>query len=117
MGLRKSSAAWPLIAAYLVCCHIAFAEPISADDACSRLLDYADRHGIKDVHADGFSCRAGEREGRYFIVDLHQAFKDGPPEWVGSTLLGWYAVRIKDGAIFEYDMANESVGRRVDADR
>src|SRR3982751_3792738 len=43
--------------------------------------------------------------GEYFLLGLRYHAK--PQEQVGSDLLGWYVVRIRDGELLEYDMGDE----------
>jgi hypothetical protein len=50
-------------------------------------------------------------QGAYFLVNLKFTAADVPKDFVGSNLVGWYAVRKSDLAVFEADLAEQAVGQ------
>lgn len=46
----------------------------------------------------------------YYIVGLHAYCRE---ELCGSTLMGWFAVRQTDGAVFDFVVGEERVGKPV----
>jgi hypothetical protein len=47
----------------------------------------------------------------YYVTGLRAYCHE--PLGCGSTLMGWFAVRKSDGGVFEYDVAESTVGRPV----
>jgi hypothetical protein len=45
--------------------------------------------------------------GEYYLLGLRYHTK--PQERVGSDLLGWFVVRLRDGELMEYDMEDEQI--------
>ena len=84
----------------------------SENSACEILKAAALRHHFTTQPAPpGFYyCAGWYKVPKYFVIGLHYSFH-APPGWVGSNLVGWYAIRRTDGKIFEYDMATMAVGR------
>ena len=58
------------------------------------------------------SCEGGLQEDvpGHYVVSLHGHCRE---EICGSTLMGWFAVRQRDGAVFDFDVGNWKVGRPV----
>lgn len=46
----------------------------------------------------------------YYIVSLHAYCRE---ELCGSTLMGWFAVRQTDGAVFDFEVGEWQVGKPV----
>lgn len=49
----------------------------------------------------------------YYVFGLRSNYpapKGARGEWVGSALVGWFAVRISDGQVRDWDMANLKLG-------
>jgi hypothetical protein len=45
--------------------------------------------------------------GEYYLLGLR--YHTDRQEQVGSDLIGWFVVRIRDGELFEYDMGDEQI--------
>lgn len=43
----------------------------------------------------------------------YPAPEGAPPNWVGSALIGWYAVRKTDGQVRDWDLGNEKLGNVI----
>lgn len=97
------------------------ARTISADMACKILKAAAVQHHFAmnpepsgyyrcDVEPDATAY--GPDAAGYFLIGLHYNFHT-PPGWIGSNLVGWYAVRRADGKVFEFDMAHMEVGPAI----
>jgi hypothetical protein len=89
--------------------------------ACSLLKREAVRyHFVQYGNPPGaYHCYVDWLTAGYFIAGLHyivslqyrKSHGDmGHPE---STLVGWYAVRRRDGKIFDWDLANQEVGQPI----
>jgi hypothetical protein len=91
---------------------------LSSSQACERL---------KVVIAKNYSAPRGSAEYRcnydssagavhYYVFALRSNFPaplGAGPKWVGSALVGWYAVSKTDGTVFNWDIANFKVGSMV----
>jgi len=58
------------------------------------------------------SCEAGSDPDvpGYYVVSLHGHCRE---ELCGSTLMGWFAVRRTDGAVFEFEVGEWKIGKPV----
>ena len=92
--------------------------PLSNRAACARLMSVT---GLDHIHpqetvpgAKPWCDFASIAEYKFAIIGLHSArvCQDGC-----SSLVGWYAVERKTGAIYEWDVNESVVGARVDVYR
>lgn len=66
-------------------------------------------HGIDEYRCD--DTEAGLAGYYVFAIrSNYPAPKGAGPDWVGSALVGWYAVRQSDGQVRDWDVANQSIG-------
>ena len=71
--------------------------------------------GISSATESGeeYFCGVAQKEGEYYIIDLHFTNRAAPKDWKGSTLVGYYGVHWKDGIIVEWDVIAEAPGKPV----
>jgi len=97
---------------------LASAYAISSASACSRLKAavaqrQSPRHGINEYRCE---LEADEGNGRYFVFALRSNYPAPPgasPNWVGSSLVGWFAVSRSTGALFNWDVATLALGKKL----
>lgn len=69
-------------------------------------------HGI-----DEYRCDATEaRPAGYYVFAIRSNYpapNGAGPDWVGSALVGWYAVRQSDGQVRDWDVANQRIGAAI----
>ena len=104
----------------LVCCApvLASGPAISHASACARLKaavaqQQSPRHGASEYRCE---LAVGEGRGRYFVFALRAKHPSPPgahPDWVGSSLVGWFAVSRSTGTVFEWDAAALAPGQRL----
>jgi len=83
------------------------------EEACDQLLNAARRHHLAAQPASSghYACAPTSSHAQsYFQFGLHYAVDGLPPDWVGSDLVGWYAVRRSDGRVFEWNIAEDELG-------
>jgi len=92
------------------------AQMLSENAACELLKAAAlKRHFTNETTPPGkYVCYVdhGMSTKDDFVFGLHYFFTP-PPGWVGSNLVGWYAVDRRDGQIFEWDIAELKLGKRL----
>jgi hypothetical protein len=89
----------------------------SRDNACAILKGLALRDHLvaKNVPPGEYTCEDYSESGDYYVFGLHyKLFK--PSDKPQSNLVGWFAVSKKDGSVYEWDMANLSLGHLVKDD-
>jgi hypothetical protein len=58
-------------------------------------------------------CELGYVSQSYYVLAFRSRHPEPPgagPDWVGSNLVGWFAVRRSDGAAVKWDMAKDGPG-------
>lgn len=91
---------------------------LSSDGACERLrraiaTQRSAPHGLREYRCD---FDHGEGAGRYYVFALRSNFPAPPgakPDWVGSALVGWFAVSRESGEIDEWDVAEWPLGEEM----
>jgi hypothetical protein len=83
--------------------------------ACDQLRGVVSKQ-LSASHGPGeYRCdedKPGALDG-YYVFALRSNYpapKGAGPDWVGSGLVGWYAVRISDGQVRDWDVANLRLG-------
>jgi len=97
---------------------LASASAISSASACSRLKAavaqrQSPRHGINEYRCE---LETDEGNGRYFVFALRSNYPASPgasPNWVGSSLVGWFAVSRSTGTVFNWDVAALALGQKL----
>ena len=89
----------------------ASAQITSAGSACNFLLkESALKHLAAKASPDGYYDCAPDRDTNgYFVLGLHYRLKN-PGSVASSSLVGWYAVSKSNGQLYEWDMANQTIG-------
>ena len=52
-----------------------------------------------------------------YVLGLHSKRDDCGSDVCGSTLMGWFAVQKATGQVFEWDVAEDTLGQRVEGSR
>ena len=85
----------------------------SADQACERTMAVlvANRSYPADqmVGCDGGTT--DENAGHY-VLRVNGVCND--PQGCGSVLMGWYAVEASTGVVYDWDVAELEIGKRID---
>jgi|GEM_PF-1396885 hypothetical protein len=86
----------------------------SETEACTMLTDAAKKKHLSAMEdPEGkYYCWLYSTSKKYFVFQLHYHF-DVPRDWVGSDLVGYYAVRKNDAAIFEWNLGDDSLGKNL----
>jgi len=91
------------------------ADPVTSQaDACKILTNAAERIVRAPKHPDEFFCQSHASLAEYYVFSLRSRSPTPPgagPDWVGSNLVGWFGVRRRDGAVMEWDIADEVAAR------
>jgi hypothetical protein len=93
---------------------IAMAGSVAAEaTACAVLTNAVPKHlRLRNAPGD-YYCELRNISRRYYVFSFRSRHPEPPgasPEWVGSNLVGWFAVRRNDGAALEWDIANDGPG-------
>jgi hypothetical protein len=94
---------------------IAGSRPFSGDAACDVLIAVAKgRHFVGNI-AGTFYCESIDDflGGKYYLMNLKFNREDAEREFVGSNLVGWYAVQKSNWVVFEVDIGEGRLGKRV----
>jgi hypothetical protein len=89
---------------------------VTEDQACKALLRAVEKaHLVTEPVPPGHPyCEPTKpRLPGYYQFGLHYAPDEWPKDWVGSDLLGWFAVRQSDGHVFAWDVAEDELGDPV----
>lgn len=66
---------------------------------------------------DEYRCEEAQMgPNGYYVFSLRSNYpapKGAGPDWVGSGLVGWYAVRESDGQVRDWNIANFTLGRVI----
>jgi hypothetical protein len=89
---------------------IACAHVDSRDVACDILKSAAvlNHFAAHDVPPGTYRCDTSPPTSGYYVIGLHYNYH-APPGWVGSNLVGWYAVAQSDGKVYQWDINNNIV--------
>lgn len=86
---------------------------VSEAEACAVLTKGVPEHvQLRNAPSD-YYCELRNVSRRYYVFALRSGHPETPsagPDWVGSNLVGWFAVRRSDGAALEWDMAKDAPG-------
>ena len=116
---------WRGLGALLFTASVACAAPIGNESngaltmqsACDRVRAAISKRLDASHGADEYRCEDAEMgPNGYYVFALranYPAPKGAGPDWVGSGLVGWYAVRASDGQIQEWDVANLKLGAMI----
>jgi len=107
-----------LVAASLVgCAPVDAAKAVSSDDqACERVMSVLAAN--KTYRADRMAgCDGGKDDNKpgFYVLRVNAYCRD--PQGCGSVLLGWYAVEASTGAVHDMDVAEWTVGPRIDREK
>jgi hypothetical protein len=111
------------ILATLLLCFPAFANPprLSSKIACERIksrvaiLESA-AHGPNEYHCELTKEGSGGSGRDYYVFGLYSNFPAPPgagPDWVGSSIVGWYAVSRSTGKLYRWDVGAEVIERKL----
>lgn len=84
--------------------------------ACNSVIAVAKAHKFVLETAGEYHCEAVDdfdRCDEYFIVNLKYWRRNVPKDFVGSNLVGWYAVRKSDLKVYEVD-ADGDIGKWIE---
>lgn len=93
---------------------IAGPKPFTGDAACDVLVAVAkDRYFVGNI-AGTYYCEsiADFFGNRYYLINLKFNRDDDEREFVGSNLVGWYAVQKSTRAVFAVDIGEGKLGKR-----
>jgi len=85
----------------------------SEAEACAVLTKTVPEHVQLRNASNDYYCELRNVSRRYYVFVFRSRHPEPPgagPDWVGSNLVGWFAVRRIDGAALEWDMAKDSPG-------
>ena len=87
----------------------------SLDAAYQILVAFAQDHhpALNDDHPGKYYCDYCPKQTPFYIVGLHRSDETKDKDWVGSDLAGWYGVDERDGAIVEWNMAEDIPGKSI----
>ena len=96
----------------------ASASGLTSTSACGRLKaavahKESPRHGPSEYRCD---LAPNEGQGRYFVFALRSKYPAPPgagQNWVGSSLVGWFAVSRSAGTVFNWDVGAEALGNKL----
>ena len=85
---------------------------MSRDRACEVVTTAAERHARANKPSQ-YYCEPHTTSASYYVFAVRSSNPPPAenPNWVGSSLVGWYALRRKDGAVVEWDIVDEVPGR------
>lgn len=106
-----------LLATSVACAFPVGGEPRKAPTmktACEQLRTAISKRLGASHGADEYRCEDGQnRADGYSVFALRSNYpapNGARPDWVGSGLVGWYAIRVSDGQVREWDVANLRLG-------
>ena len=81
--------------------------PLTEASACRILRSVAEReHLALPAHSGEYECDLHASDKQHYVFGLRLLPVSKTSE-VGSTLVGWYAVRKKDAAVIQWNIADE----------
>lgn len=96
-------------------CAVARDQTVSSRAACRLLVRTGQKCHLAIEHPGVYYCGAAQRIGDYFVIDLRHTDETAPIDWMGSSLVGYYGVRARDGFIVEWNVVEEVPGKPVEA--
>lgn len=81
----------------------------SEAEACAMLTEAVPAQRQRPNAPADYYCELDSVSSRYYVFAFRSRHPEPPgagPNWVGSNLFGWFAVRRLDGAVLEWDIAN-----------
>jgi hypothetical protein len=101
-------------------CTIACAKApkLSSGAACDHLKALVAHINSAPHGPSEYRCELDTHEGsgRYYVFGLYSNFPAPPgagPDWMGSSIEGWYAVSPLTGEIFLWDSPNLGLGKKL----
>jgi hypothetical protein len=92
----------------------AMAARVTSDaEACAVLMKAVPGHVQLRSAPSDYYCELRNASQRYYVFAFRSRHPEPPgagPDWVGSNLVGWFAVRRSDGAALEWNMAKDGPG-------
>ncbi|MBA4045619.1 MAG: hypothetical protein C0471_14540 [Erythrobacter sp.] len=96
------------------CAAVERPKPVTSDDqACERVMSVLAAN--KTYRADQMAgCDGGKDDNKpgFYVLRVNAHCRE--PQGCGSVLLGWYAVETSTGAVYDMDVAEWTVGPRID---
>jgi hypothetical protein len=87
---------------------------LTMQSACDRLRADISKQLGASHGADEYRCEdAAKGPNGYYVFALRSNYpapRGAESNWVGSGLVGWYAVRVSDGQVRDWDVANLKLG-------
>jgi len=118
MSLKRTLQFGCALASALVCAS-APAKPsgLSSDRACLRLKIRVAQllsapHGVGEYRCE-LTKEGADGVGRsYYVFGLYSYYPAPPgsdPDWIGSSIVGWYAVSRATGQLYRWDVGAENI--------
>ena len=92
------------------------ASTLSSESACMKLgtlvaRTYSARHGPNEYRCE---LDTSEHIDGYYVFGLYSKYpapQGAGPDWVGSSIVGWFAVSKITGRVFNWDSPNLGLGK------
>lgn len=88
------------------------------NQACNQAIRSVAKFVAPPKHKHEHFCSFHEQTAGYFIFRLNSRYPapaDAGPDWVGSNLVGYFAVSRTNGTVYNWDIAEERLGRVLQA--
>ena len=88
----------------------AFAEQSTDEKYCQAIVAVIATAARPPTHEDEYFCWPYTKKEGFVVVSVrsrHPAPAGAAPNWAGSNLVGYYAIKPQNGAIFEWDFAED----------
>jgi len=85
----------------------------SKEQACNRVVRALTKSLAATGNTHGYQCSLHRESASYFVFRLtaNIPMQDGGDKnWVGSNLMGYFAVNRKNGRVYYWDIAEERLG-------
>ena len=102
-----------MILVVLVVPRLGWCVPTSQHRACKQAIRSVEKFVVQPKHKNEYYCSLHAKQNDYFVFRInsrHPEPIDAGRDWVGSNLVGYFAVRKSNGKVYNWDIAEDRVG-------
>ncbi len=92
---------------------VGWCAPSLQDKACNQAISSVKKFVAPPKHKHEYYCSLHSEQNDYFVVRINSRYPaptDTGPDWVGSNLVGYFAVSRHNGKVYNWDIAENKFG-------
>jgi hypothetical protein len=98
---------------FLAASNLGRCAPALQDAACNKAIRSVVKFVASEKHKTEYYCSLHEQSASYIVFRVNSRYPapaDAGADWVGSNLVGYFAVNRANGKVYNWDIAKDRLG-------